>query len=185
MIHSLRDDVIHDSFTFFSRDSWFKIPLPPPIIIVSFDFRCGLGLQSNFRKIQVLNHRRPRLQSESGSLICCCKIEFWRLCIGTSTLTDTSVTTKWNKPRLTWSVVCVVAVPWQKFKDISTSFRRVVFVYCNYVHWFVTQQRREAWSENSLPRDIARLYYEPLHKVHITQFCRWKPLILNDYSEIP
>ena len=30
-IHSLRDDVIHDSFTFFSRDSWFKIPLPPPI----------------------------------------------------------------------------------------------------------------------------------------------------------
>ena len=32
MIHSLRDDVIHDSFTFFSlffsRDSWFKILLP-------------------------------------------------------------------------------------------------------------------------------------------------------------
>ena len=28
--HSLRDDVIHDSFTFFNSDSWFKISLPPP-----------------------------------------------------------------------------------------------------------------------------------------------------------
>ena len=35
MIHSLRDDVIHDSFTFFSRDSWFKIPLPPPVLTLT------------------------------------------------------------------------------------------------------------------------------------------------------
>ena len=39
MIHSLRDDVINDSFTFFSRDSWFKIPLPPPKQLICFVFR--------------------------------------------------------------------------------------------------------------------------------------------------
>ena len=40
-----------------------------------------------------------------------------------SLLANISVTTKSDKLWLTWSVVCVVVVPWQKFKDISMIFR--------------------------------------------------------------
>ena len=53
------------------------------------------------------------------------KSNFKRLCMGISFLVDISVTTKTNELWLTWSVACVVVVPWYKFLEN----RRNVFTF--------------------------------------------------------